>query len=200
MERSYPLAKGALEEFIVICTLARSVAIAGMVIPFCSDLARADEKFEKFTSGAGRFTVEMPGKPTESTKKTQNGAELHYAVAKPSIIEQYQVVYFDLPENIVKGNEPKKIFKLYTDGEYADAKIEKQKDIAFGADKLPGTEYRADTVFKADNGGMVPVYIRERLVLSGNRIYVVQFRAAANKNLLDSKEANQFFDSFQVTK
>jgi hypothetical protein len=161
--------------------------------------APAEEKFQKFSSTDGRFTVEMPGKAAVSSTKSSEGVTMNFAIVK-SLIEQYEVMYFDAPEQLIKNSEPQKLFKAFTDSEYPNMKLEKEKVIAFGTDKWPGLEYRVETVVKTDNGGMVPVFKRDRLILAGNRFYIVQYRAVVNKNLLDSKEADRFFDSFAITK
>ncbi|HLW66043.1 MAG TPA: hypothetical protein VKS79_12100 [Gemmataceae bacterium] len=161
--------------------------------------AWAQEKFEKLTSTDGRYTVEMPGKPTQTSNKSGGGLELHYAIVK-SVIEQYQVIYVDFADSVIRGKDPQALLKAYRDGEYAKKKFENEKEINFGSNKYPGTEYRVETVFETKDGGKVPVFIRERDLLVGNRLYVVQYRAVVNKNLLDSKEANKFFDSFELTK
>src|SRR5262245_48016073 len=151
-------------------TLHKNIAVALIVALTGAVFARADEKFEKFASAQGRFTVEMPGKPTETTEKTPGGQTLHYTNVK-SLIERYQVIYFDVPENVVRSNDPQKLFKAYTEGAYRGAKLQEEKKISFGPDNVPGFEYRVETVFKTDNGGMVPIFSRDRLVLTSNRLY-----------------------------
>src|SRR5262249_40923120 len=139
-----------LEEKIM--TLGRNIAIALIVVLAGTVAVRAQERFEKFTSGQGRFTVEMPGKPAESSETTPRGQMLHNTIVK-SLIERYQVTYFDLPDNIIRNHDPQKLFKAFTSGEYPGNKLEKENTIAFGADKLPGLEYRVETIVKTDNGG-----------------------------------------------
>jgi hypothetical protein len=161
--------------------------------------ARAEQAFEKFKSAEARFSVEMPGKPEHTNHETPSGLVVHYFRFK-SFIEAYQVHYVDFPESVVRGGEPRKLFKVYTSSEYPNKTLEGEKHIAFGTDMIPCLEYRIETTLVTDNGAKAPVFIRERLLLAGNRLYVIRYRAVLNENLLDSKEANRFFDSFEITK
>jgi hypothetical protein len=157
----------------------------------------AEDKFQKFTSAEGRFSADMPGKVTASSKTTPGGLEIHYLDSQLSILERFQVRYVDFSGSVFRGRDPQKLLKLYQEGEYRGDKVFSEKVTEVGANKLPGLEYKVESLVEV-NGSKVPVFHRERIFFVGTRLYVVRCRVVVNKNLLDSKEATRFMDSFAV--
>jgi hypothetical protein len=180
--------------------MSRTILVITIVTWWLTGAAPAQEpKFERFTSEEGRFAVEMPGKPTATSQKTKDGLVIHYFTVQ-EFVERSTVAYIDYASGSFRGKDPQQVLKLFSSGQYANKKLEEEKQIAFGDDKVPGLEYRVATEVETDEGGKVPIFLRERLLLDGDRLYVIQYRAAVNKNLLNSKEANHLFDSFTLTK
>jgi len=160
--------------------------------------AWAEPKLAKFTSVEGRFEANLPGKVSTRSEKTPSGIEIHYFDSQLSILERMQVHYCDFPDRVFQGRDPKMLLKVYQDSEYKAGKMLSEKEFATADGKIKGLEYKVETVFET-KGSKVPVFIRERIFFVGNRLYVVRCRVVVNKNLLESKEANQFFDSFTVS-
>lgn len=170
------------------------IGSAFIILAFAGS-ALAGDKLQKFTSAAGRFTVEMPAKVAERTHTTKGGIGIHYFDSQLSLLERFYVRFADFPDATIRGNDPMKLLKAYQSGEYRNDRILTEKTFQFGKDKIPGLEYKVESTFQT-NGAKVPVFIRERIFIVGTRLYIVGCRVVVNKNLLDSKEATRFLDSF----
>jgi len=147
--------------------------------------------FEKVSSAAGNFSVEMPGRPTETSKNYPGKATLHtFAVeaAGPSV---FRIEYLDfVGDQTARIREPQQSILAYRGGFREGKTFEGDKEIALGPEKTPGREYSLE----AQPG----VFVRERMYSKDGRIYVVHI-VATNKDFLNSAAANQFFDSFRIT-
>ena len=105
---------------------------------------------------------------------------------------RYAVRYFDLAENNVKGKNPFGVLQAFVTGYRPNSKMEDEKELSLGKDKVPAREYRVSTSAK-DNA-------RERVVLSGTRLYVIILSTAGDKDDLYSPDSVTFFDSFEFEK
>src|SRR5581483_11906211 len=102
--------------------------------------------FEKVTSQSGRFTVEMPGQPTDKVEKSDEGERHTFAVvaAGPKV---YRVAYFDFPKEVAQ-KDPQTVIKAYRDGFRSGKTLDGDKIITLGPGKIPGREYSLE----ADKG------------------------------------------------
>jgi hypothetical protein len=145
--------------------------------------------FKEFSSADGKFKVQMPGTPKE-TSQTQGDVKL-----KMFIVEEkngaYAVMYADLPfpedlppavqamslngsvESMTKGANGKKI---------ASSEIKL-------ADKYPGRSVEADL---PDKGGK----LNGRIYLVGKRLY--QVLVMGKGDFSKSEAATKFLDSFEL--
>jgi hypothetical protein len=145
-----------------------------------------DEKWTTFSSPAGRFAVEMPGTPKESTKQVPvpigpplNATEFRYR----SGTLEYLVEYVDLP------------MRMGIDFLHNGMQGEIAKDIPGGslksANKLNNTTYEYQ--ISIDPRG----HATRRLIIEGNRVYVLTI---AGPNLRPGEDRiSRFMDSFRVT-
>lgn len=162
--------------------------VAGLAL---GGAAPADTVFEftKFTSPAGRFSVELPGKPKEETQKNSDGSPQYiFSVSKLPVAE-YRIYYSDFEPKVVQGKDPGVLLKAFRDGASKGAKIDSEKELTLGDAKVPALDYR----FARDK-----LFVRERAVLAGTRLYMLEI-TALGKDFLGSEDANRFFDSFAVT-
>ena len=148
-------------------------------------------KFQKLESAAGRFTVEVPGAAKEKTEGLgDTGLTQHSfdVVVPPS--SRFHISFIDFREASIKGKDPQAVLKAYREGIRDGAEFEGDKVIHLGKAKVPGREYRLES--EKD------VFVRERLVLAGNRLYIVMLASRADKQFLSSTDADRFFDSFAI--
>lgn len=149
------------------------------------------KKFQPFASVAGRFAVELPGKPRESVKTLPDGEKAYHFAMPISRELVFFVGYLDVEEKFIKGKDPQERLKAFLTGSRRGAKIEDDTEIALGANKVPGRTYWVE----AEKG----FYVRERLYLDGNRIYWL-YVGAEDKTILTSRDAERFFASFRITR
>jgi hypothetical protein len=150
-------------------------------------LAADSIAFQKFTSSSGKFSVDMPGKPVESTDKHMDWTQYTFAALAPDK-SVYRVEYIQFaPNNAPQYANPQEGLTRFRDGFRKGKIIHDDKVISLGQEKVPGREYWIE----ADPG----VYVRERLFRRGDRLYIMHV-VAATKDLLTSADANRFFDSF----
>ena len=99
----------------------------------------------------------------------------------------YGVVYADVADKELK--DIKKFFNSVERGlvRRSGAKVVETKEIEFGPDKLPGRNVLSE---KDGTQG------RLQMIVKGTRFYAIMLRGS--KDLLESKEASAFFDSFEI--
>lgn len=144
-------------------------------------------EFKEFASKGGKFKVLMPGK-VETSESKKGDITTFAATAKPAAGKVFTVTYFDVKFDIpaAKSQEMLKLFGAGVKGKQVS-----DKEKTLGKNKLPARE----TVYEADQG----VFIRSLLVLDGQRIYHIIY-GAPNKDEVTSKDADKFFESFEVVK
>jgi hypothetical protein len=148
------------------------------------------------TAKEGKFTAKFPNGP-QAEKKTAGGLTLHiYTADFDKGKGGYAVIYGDLPAEVVKAAKPEQVLESAEKGlaENFKAKVDEKasKATTFGAKKYPAREVRAE---KMDVSGQWN--LRGMMVLVGNRLY--QVYVYGPKDFLDSKEAEAFLSSFQIT-
>jgi len=169
----------------------RSIMVC--VVLFGATLAAKDEK--KFESKAGRYKVTFPGLPEISSKKVDDGEMNIASVAKDG--GGFLVIYTDLSSDKLKEAKPK---ELLASGEKAlvdnfKAKINLSKDIEFGKQKFPARQITGEA-FIPDEA--ININLRMTIILADNRLY--QVFVFGPKELPKGKEADAFFETFEITK
>jgi hypothetical protein len=169
-----------------------SLAIAVIAIA-CTCLAAQEVK--TYESKAGKFKADFPKTPMVSSKKIDEG-ELNIA----SIDFKgggFIVIYSDLNADKLKTTKPKDILAGGEKGliEGFKPKITSTKDIEFGKQKYPGRQI-AGEAYLAEEG--ISINLRLTLILADNRLY--QVFVFGPKDLPNGKEAEKFFETFEITK
>ena len=144
----------------------------------------------KFVSKDGKFAIAFPRDVAVKTEKRdlEDGRLLnHVTVERQDIF--YLVSYIDLYERELK--DLKLFFDSVEDGfvRGSGARIIESKEIKFGKENLPGRNIFAEK----DN-----VPSRLLIFVDGHRFYLIGIRGS--KEYMESKEANAFFNSFELQK
>lgn len=185
----------ALDRKNVMHRIANLVSLITVFILAASSLAEPPAlEFKIIMSKEGRFRVDMPGTPKVTVQKTSidNFYTFEVALPEPSTV-RFAVSYIDLRDADVQGADPQKILQIWRDGARKGATFEDDKEISLGKAKIPGRDYRVQVKSAKGQVG------REEMFLAGKRLYVLAVGGQVPKDYLNSKEANQFFDSFTIT-
>ena len=161
--------------------------IAAIVIMCCASLAIAEDK--KYVSKEGKFTVDFGSGEPMTLKQKAGDLELNITSATKGT-GSYMVLYSDLPEGTIKSKKPKEIFDVSEKG--LKFKVTGSKDTEFGKDKLPAREITASTADKD------PIQLRIIMMLADKRLY--QVMVAGPKEVVEGKDADAFFKSFEIVK
>jgi hypothetical protein len=166
--------------------------IVGILL-FTATLSAQDEK--KYESKAGRFKVTFPSTPAITSKKVDDG-ELNIASVAMSG-GGFLVIYTDLSAEKLKETKPKELLVSGEKGlvESFKAKIISSKDIEFGKQKFPARQITAEAFIPEE---AISINLRMTIILADNRLY--QVFVFGPKDLPKGKDADAFFDSFEVTK
>ena len=143
----------------------------------------------KFKSKEGKFSATFPGEPKNITQKAGD-IDLNITIAEKGG-GGMAVIYSDLPAAAVKDAKPKDILDKGEKGlvDNFKAKVTKSKDIEFGKQKFPAREITAEKD---------PIQLKITIILVENRLY--QVFVVGPKDLVEGKDAEDFFKSFEITK
>lgn len=165
-------------------------AVVGIVLVAFAGLAGA-QPAGTYVSPNGKYTIKFPDTPKVTTKGTETAVgELTVTVATFATAEGnvFLVSHTEFP-TVPKAENRGTLFDGVRDGVKGSGKITDDKDIAFGPDKLPGRE------FVVDKGKQ---RVRYRVVLRDAKLY--QVAAIGTADFVAGRDANQFFESFELTK
>jgi hypothetical protein len=165
-----------------ICTAVLALACAGA-------LAAQDAK--KYDSKDGKFSAKFPGEPKTQVQKT-SAFDLTITLSEKGG-GGFAVIYSDFPAETLKATTAKKLLEGGQDGLVTrfKATVSKSTETTF---KAGGKEYPARDIW-ADKD---KTNLRVRLILVESRLY--QIFVAGPKELVEGKETDEFFESFEVTK
>jgi hypothetical protein len=167
-------------------TAAWAAVAAGLA--FAAVAPADDLTFLKYSSAAGRFTIEAPAAVKESSEVLRNGVTYNKFSAAVSDTLVFMGGYFDDPTGI-GGKDPQQVMKAFRSGTRQGAKITADREVT-GPNNIPGRDYRTETQ---------GVFIRERMFVSGTRFYRLIVVSTKEANVT-GKDADRFFDSFQLTR
>lgn len=138
--------------------------------------------WQQFSSKAGKFTVSLPGKPTEESETDDNGSVANnFTVVHGETV--YLVTYSDLVDEVDQLN-PGEIFDAVCEGYTADGdNLVNKREI-----KLNGYPGRIVDLNTTD--GMVG---KASMYLVGNRLYQLIVISAS------TEEQEKFFESFRIS-
>ncbi len=166
-------------------------AIAALTVVVCGALTACAADDEKFTSKEGKYAVRFPG-GAETKAETSKVGQTNVESVKGRLNGGTFVAgYKDGPDQL-KMVPPKDIFdtlmKMATDN--GIWKVTSSTDSDFGVNKLPS---RSMLIERKEG-----TWANTRFILSGNRVYLLSVNGS--KDVVTSKEATAFLDSFELTK
>jgi hypothetical protein len=139
-----------------------------------------------YTSEAGRFRVDMPGKPKVSSGTITSGAPQVQAIAQ-WVRAAYSVTYVDYPASILRL-PPAKVLEMARDGVAARHTLIRDKVITIGFN--PGREFVV--VARADNAIHVA-----RTTIVDRRVYLVMYTIPGQVEPT-TPDVLRFLDSFEL--
>jgi hypothetical protein len=168
---------------------ARMCAVAGLML--CVSLA-AGQEFKQYASGAGRYKVMFPGNVKTETTDIQAGKDTLKLTLDSVELKgdtTFLVSYVDASDEVAKKPAGPRLDKVRDGNKGPNGKVIEDKDVMVGMEKYPGRDLLLETP-----GG----YIRNRVVIAGNRLYQVMIQGT--KEVVTSPSADKFIASFEITK
>lgn len=171
----------------------RTFALIGLLIGLASGTAAPTPEYKPFASSAGRYKVLFPGGVKNETTdvKTPTGGTVKLTLDTVALDADtlYMVTHVDAPDEVAKQPSGPRLDKVRDANKGTDGKILAEKELALGDDKFPAREVVIEKP---------KTVLRTRIVIAGNRLYQVMIQGS--KEFVTSREADRFFDSFEVTK
>lgn len=152
----------------------------------------SSQDFKQFASGAGRYKVLFPGDVKTETTDIQAGKDtlkltLDSVELKGDTV--FLVSYVDASDEVAKKPAGPRLDKVRDGNKGPNGKVIEDKELEFGPEKYPGR----DLLLETPSG-----YIRNRVVIAGNRLYQVMIQGS--KEVVTSPSADKFIASFEITK
>jgi uncharacterized protein (TIGR03067 family) len=168
--------------------MENSLAVVTTIVLLLASTATAAElEFESYKSDHGRFSAQFPGEPIAQNQPAGDDITEYQFIRPLADKTVFVVKFFDIPENLVGGREPKELLSLYQSGSRRGVEFREEKELTLNTGI--GREYQCE----AQPG----YFVRERLVLDGRRLYTL-YVGATERNLPTSADAQRFFDSFEI--
>lgn len=169
---------------------ARTVALVGLVLGVGAAAGADPVEFKPFASADGRYKVLAAGpvKTETAEVKTPSGPLTLTLDSVKAGGATYLVTYIDAPEAVAKGPPGPRLDKVRDANKGADGKVLSEKDVTVGDEKHPAR----DLLIEKPGGRL-----RARAVIAGTRLYQVMIQGPAE--VVGSKDADRFFESFEVT-
>jgi hypothetical protein len=144
--------------------------------------------WQTFISDEGGFSIDMPGKPTNSTQPSSAGTTTYlFSLTKGS--DSYLASYTDVPVNLAEL-DPEQLLDNGRDGALNSTGGELVEESKITLGKYPGRDFTYKIT--ALNGN-----IRQRAYVVDQRLY--QIVTTGPGNAVNSADAEKFFDSFKLT-
>ncbi len=164
---------------VSVLTLAHSLGLAGGAKPFVPK--------------AGGFSVlfaEAPSEHKQSVKTGTGFVDVHLFIHEPKKGESYVVAFSEFPDMAMKGGTDDQRLDNSRHGavQSVKGKLRTEKKITLG--EYPGRDLHIEVDAKTT--------VRTRLYAVKNRLY--QTMVVGLPTFANSKEAERFLDSFQLTK
>ena len=168
---------------------ARTFALLALLI---SAGGAAGQDFKPHTSPGGRYSATFPGTVKSETNDIQAGKDtlkltLDSVELKGGTV--FLVSYVDASDEVAKKPAGPRLDKVRDGNKGPAGKVLEDKDVTVGAARFPGRDLLIETP-----GG----FIRNRVVIAGNRLYQVMVQGT--KEVVASPSADKFIASFEITK
>lgn len=171
----------------------RTYPLAGLALALVGIAAQpAALEFTAFASTTGRYKTIFPGAVKTETTELKTPAGPRTLTFDSVALEgdvRFMVTYVDPPEDVTKQPPGPRLDKVRDAAKGADGKVVLDKEVAVGAEKHPGRDVLIEK----------PQYaVRNRIVIAGPRLYQVLLQGP--KQFVTSRDADRFFDAFEVTR
>lgn len=166
--------------------------LAATVLVCAGGLAAGQDK--AFDSKEGRFSAKFPGTEAPKTTVTKaGGMDLSITIVEKDKKTGFAVIYSDLGADVVKAAPAAKLLEGGEKGlaENFKAKVTKSGETKF---KANGKDYPAREIMAEKED----LHLRVTIILVDNRLY--QVFVVGPKDLVTSKEADDFLKSFELAK
>ncbi len=154
--------------------------------------ATAQVEFKPYASSDGRYKIVFPGAVKSDTVTTKaDKTDVKVMIDSVELLggTSFLVSYVDVPEEVAKKPAAMRLDKVRDANKGPDGKVLEEKELTLGLEKFPASD-----VLIEKSG----VYLRNRIVIAGNRLY--QVMVTGSKETVTSPSADRFLASFEVTK
>lgn len=151
--------------------------------------------WQEYQSQVGRYSVLMPGRPSEQTQAVNSAVgplDMHVSSVEDRS-GAYLVMYVDYPADLIRSDQANEILDGAVQGAVANVngQLVRQQNFPLGA--VPGREIE----FEAPAQGNQPATrIKVRYFLTNDRLYQVMVVAQQSQGLL--ADTQKFLDSFNL--
>jgi hypothetical protein len=165
-------------------------------LALCADDKKEAKKDEPkgitFASREGKFSVALPDKPKEDTKKVKVGdREVDHHIFTLSQKDRAQLItYIDYPKETIGADADKFLAeRLARNIAFLKGKVASEEKVTVGTQKYPGRDVVVEMPDKKQS-------YRARIVLAGTRLY--QVVALGPDEFTRSKAVDEYFKSFVI--
>jgi hypothetical protein len=187
--------------------ICNRVLIPGLVLLALGTAAAAQPAGEAFKPKDQGFSVRFPLKskdtPTEKTQSVKSDLsddplQVYTATYGPSSSgDVYLVSSTKFPPGSIKPETHDALYDGVREGLKKDGEVQKdEKDLKFKGDGQPMREF---TIVKVKDKEKTKLFLRFRVLIRGDRLYQVAV-VGSDVFVMKSKDAQDFLDSFEVTK
>jgi hypothetical protein len=162
----------------------------------CAQDKKDEKKDEKkpitFTSKEGKFSVALPDKPKEDTKKVKVGArDVDHHIFTVGQKDRAQLItYIDYPKETIGADRDKFLAeRLERNIAFLKGKVASEEKVTVGKQKYPGRDVVVEMADRKQS-------YRARVVLAGTRLY--QVVALGPDEFTKSKAVDDYFKSFVI--
>ena len=172
----------------------RCLALAVLPWIILAAASRADESWETFTSKEGKFSISLPGKPTEQKQQAPSALgqlDVHLFSVEPAADRAYVVSYTDYPDGSVTKENRDRVLDATTRGVVKSLKgrLVSETRISIGKDESPGREVLIELPGKAS-------FYRGRVYAVKDRLF--QAVLMGPEDFVQGKKADEYFASFKL--
>ncbi|MBK1987830.1 hypothetical protein A0J48_009810 [Sphaerospermopsis aphanizomenoides BCCUSP55] len=154
--------------------------------------------WKKFSSPEGKFSILMPGTPTESKQKvnTKNGTvEVNlFTIERQQDEVKYTVAYIDYPEDYIELLKRNNLVEQAIDAGKKTA-LQNAKGTLISEEKINLGDYLGKEVNYTKPGDKI---IKQRIFLVEKRLYQVSAETTKQKQKYLTKSITGFCDSFTL--
>jgi hypothetical protein len=163
-------------------------ALVGLALVLVGGCQKANAPWQKISSPEGRFTALFRGTPSRQTESapTPIGSLEFYHYSIETSDGAHSVAYCDFPASLVQNGNLSRMLDGAREGALSKVQGQLLKETKISLNGCRGREFLIK--IKED------AFCRAQIFLARNRMYVVQF--LGNRQRVDSKDAEKFFDAF----